>query len=278
MVSLAQNSLASISHTFMRFFILIDLINWISLFSVNFDLIAHNLSRSTYKLGTHNSICWILVSVRCPIHSNAFQQMGFFENSCDKILIGFCMFLLILSIKWIFGPCEHQIWRLGAKFALLLLLIGCLFVCSKTCLNMAISRIKLLQNKRDMQLKHMRKEIAQFLQAGQEAIARIRVQVSKFYRKNAYSCVTSFCVWIVIDNFDPFHNLVGGACYPRAKHMGCIWDIGAFLWICPCKSSHYWKPEVSAWTLVVVIAWVYLNSDISGFSCHLWTWPLGVLC
>lgn len=48
---------------------------------------------------------------------------------------------------------------------------------------MAISRIKLLQNKRDMQLKHMRKEIAQFLQAGQEAIARIRVQVSKFYRK-----------------------------------------------------------------------------------------------
>ncbi|GFZ16092.1 regulator of Vps4 activity in the MVB pathway protein [Actinidia rufa] len=46
----------------------------------------------------------------------------------------------------------------------------------KTCLNLAISRIKLLQNKRDMQLKLMRKEIAQFLQAGQEAIARIRVE------------------------------------------------------------------------------------------------------
>jgi vacuolar protein sorting-associated protein IST1 len=40
---------------------------------------------------------------------------------------------------------------------------------------LAISRIKLLQNKRDLQLKHMRKEIAQFLQAGQEAMARIRV-------------------------------------------------------------------------------------------------------
>ena len=49
--------------------------------------------------------------------------------------------------------------------------------CSKTCLNLAISRIKLLQNKRDLQLKHMRKEIAQFLQAGQEAIARIRVGI-----------------------------------------------------------------------------------------------------
>lgn len=46
---------------------------------------------------------------------------------------------------------------------------------SKTCLNLAISRIKLLQNKRDVQLKQMRKEIFQFLQAGQEAIARIRV-------------------------------------------------------------------------------------------------------
>lgn len=47
--------------------------------------------------------------------------------------------------------------------------------CSKTCLTLAISRIKLVQNKRDMQLKHMRKEIAQFLQTGQEAIAIIRV-------------------------------------------------------------------------------------------------------
>lgn len=46
----------------------------------------------------------------------------------------------------------------------------------KTCLTLAISRIKLLQNKRDAQLKLMRKEIAQFLQAGQEAIARIRVE------------------------------------------------------------------------------------------------------
>ncbi|KAL8167115.1 hypothetical protein V2J09_008614 [Rumex salicifolius] len=46
----------------------------------------------------------------------------------------------------------------------------------KTCLNLAISRIKLQQNRRDLQLKAMRKEIAQFLHTGQEAIARIRVE------------------------------------------------------------------------------------------------------
>ncbi|CAL1411925.1 unnamed protein product [Linum trigynum] len=46
----------------------------------------------------------------------------------------------------------------------------------KTCLTLALSRMKLLQNKRELNLKQMRKEIAQFLLAGQEAIARIRVE------------------------------------------------------------------------------------------------------
>lgn len=59
-----------------------------------------------------------------------------------------------------------------------LMLLG--WFCSKTCVSLAISRIKLLQNKRDVQLKHMRKEIAQFLQAGQEAIARIRVPLQTY--------------------------------------------------------------------------------------------------
>ncbi|GAV89146.1 Ist1 domain-containing protein [Cephalotus follicularis] len=46
----------------------------------------------------------------------------------------------------------------------------------KTSLTLAISRMKLLQNKRDLHLKLMRQEIAQFLLAGQEPIARIRVE------------------------------------------------------------------------------------------------------
>ncbi|KAL6186576.1 hypothetical protein ACLB2K_042696 [Fragaria x ananassa] len=69
----------------------------------------------------------------------------------------------------------------------------------KTCLHMSISRIKLLQNKRDMQLKHMRKEIAQFLQAGQEAIARIRVEhvIREQNIWAAYDILELFCEFIL---------------------------------------------------------------------------------
>ncbi|KAG6765864.1 hypothetical protein POTOM_029922 [Populus tomentosa] len=70
----------------------------------------------------------------------------------------------------------------------------------KTCLNLAISRIKLLQNKRDLQLKHMRKEIAQFLQAGQEAIARIRVEhvIREQNIRAAYEILELFCEFVLV--------------------------------------------------------------------------------
>lgn len=69
----------------------------------------------------------------------------------------------------------------------------------KTCLTLAISRIKLLQNKRDMQLKLMRKEIAQFLQAGQEPIARIRVEhvIREQNIWAAYEILELFCEFIL---------------------------------------------------------------------------------
>ncbi|KAK7343403.1 hypothetical protein VNO77_12114 [Canavalia gladiata] len=69
----------------------------------------------------------------------------------------------------------------------------------KTCLNLAISRIKLLQNKRDMQLKQMRKEISQFLQAGQEAIARIRVEhiIREQNIWAAYEILELFCEFVL---------------------------------------------------------------------------------
>ncbi|KAJ4847927.1 hypothetical protein Tsubulata_031370 [Turnera subulata] len=69
----------------------------------------------------------------------------------------------------------------------------------KTCLNLAISRMKLLQNKRDLQLKHMRKEIAQFLQAGQEAIARIRVEhvIREQNIWAAYEILELFCEFVL---------------------------------------------------------------------------------
>ncbi|XVF44161.1 hypothetical protein PTKIN_Ptkin02bG0098400 [Pterospermum kingtungense] len=69
----------------------------------------------------------------------------------------------------------------------------------KTCLSLAISRIKLLQNKRDLQLKQMRKEIAQFLQAGQDPIARIRVEhvIREQNIWAAYEILELFCEFVL---------------------------------------------------------------------------------
>ncbi|KAK9063734.1 hypothetical protein SSX86_017606 [Deinandra increscens subsp. villosa] len=69
----------------------------------------------------------------------------------------------------------------------------------KTCLTLAISRIKLLQNKRDTQLKLMRKEIAQFLQSGQEPIARIRVEhvIREQNISAAYEILEMFCEFVL---------------------------------------------------------------------------------
>nr|GMD94084.1 IST1-like protein [Ipomoea batatas] len=47
---------------------------------------------------------------------------------------------------------------------------------SKTLLKLAIPRIKLLRNRREIQMKQMRREIAKLLETGQEASARIRVE------------------------------------------------------------------------------------------------------
>lgn len=46
----------------------------------------------------------------------------------------------------------------------------------KTLLKLTIPRIKLLRNRREIQLKNMRKDIAKLLENGQEATARIRVE------------------------------------------------------------------------------------------------------
>ncbi|CAL9042420.1 unnamed protein product [Musa banksii] len=69
----------------------------------------------------------------------------------------------------------------------------------KTCLNLAISRIKLLRNKRELQLKHMRKEISQYIQTGQEAIARIRVEniIREQNILAAYEIIELFCEFVL---------------------------------------------------------------------------------
>jgi hypothetical protein len=46
---------------------------------------------------------------------------------------------------------------------------------SKTAAKMAVARIKLLRNKREVVVKQMRRDIALLLQSGQDATAQIRV-------------------------------------------------------------------------------------------------------
>lgn len=46
---------------------------------------------------------------------------------------------------------------------------------SKTAAKMAVARIKLLRNKREVVVKQMRRDIALLLQSGQDSTARIRV-------------------------------------------------------------------------------------------------------
>ncbi|KAJ8750970.1 hypothetical protein K2173_016151 [Erythroxylum novogranatense] len=69
----------------------------------------------------------------------------------------------------------------------------------KTSLKLAASRIKLLKNKREAQLKHLKRELAQLLEAGQEQTARIRVEhvVREEKTMAAYDLIEIYCELIV---------------------------------------------------------------------------------
>lgn len=56
-----------------------------------------------------------------------------------------------------------------------LILVLLKYLCSKMCANLVAARIKLLRNKRETQLRQMRRDIAMLLQSGQDDTARIRV-------------------------------------------------------------------------------------------------------
>nr|KYP41748.1 IST1-like protein [Cajanus cajan] len=65
----------------------------------------------------------------------------------------------------------------------------------KTALKLAVSRIKLLKNKREAQVKQLRRELAQLLQSGQDQTARIRVEhvVREEKTMAAYDLVEIYC-------------------------------------------------------------------------------------
>ncbi|KAH0451418.1 hypothetical protein IEQ34_018717 [Dendrobium chrysotoxum] len=69
----------------------------------------------------------------------------------------------------------------------------------KTSLKLGISRIKLLKNRRDIQVKQLRRELAQLLATGQEQTARIRVEhvIREEKTLSAYDLIEIYCELIV---------------------------------------------------------------------------------
>lgn len=69
----------------------------------------------------------------------------------------------------------------------------------KTSLKLAVSRIKLLKNKRDIQVKHLRRDLAQLLATGQEQTARIRVEhvIREEKTMSGYDLIEIYCELIV---------------------------------------------------------------------------------
>ncbi|KAK6941414.1 Vacuolar protein sorting-associated protein Ist1 [Dillenia turbinata] len=65
----------------------------------------------------------------------------------------------------------------------------------KTSLKLAVSRIKLLKNKRDQQVKVMKRDLAQLLESGQDQTARIRVEHVVREEKTiaAYDLIEIYC-------------------------------------------------------------------------------------
>ncbi|KAI3465081.1 hypothetical protein Pfo_021744 [Paulownia fortunei] len=70
----------------------------------------------------------------------------------------------------------------------------------KTLLKLTIPRIKLLRNRREIQIKQMRKEISKLLETGQEATARIRVEhiIREEKMMAAQEIVELFCELIAV--------------------------------------------------------------------------------
>ncbi|KAL0392325.1 UNVERIFIED_CONTAM: ist1 [Sesamum radiatum] len=70
----------------------------------------------------------------------------------------------------------------------------------KTLLKLTIPRIKLLRNRREIQMKNMRQEIAKLLETGQEATARIRVEhiIREEKMTAAQEIVELFCELITV--------------------------------------------------------------------------------
>ncbi|RZC49928.1 hypothetical protein C5167_018353, partial [Papaver somniferum] len=69
----------------------------------------------------------------------------------------------------------------------------------KTSLKLAVARIKLLKNKREVNLRQMKRDLAKLLETGQEQTARIRVEhvVREEKTMSAYDLIEIYCELVV---------------------------------------------------------------------------------
>lgn len=102
-------------------------------------------------------VFWLFPSLHCHSKSGSLLQ------NCPMYLIYLCV---VKNDRMVFESHMNSVLTLYDMFWKL---------CSKTLLKLAMARIKLLRNKRDIQIKQLRKDIAQLLTTGQEPSARIRV-------------------------------------------------------------------------------------------------------
>lgn len=131
-----------------------------------------------------------------------------------------CLLILWLLCRWsldfLFWVFELCLWFwIGFSF----------FVwCSKTSLKLAVSRIKLLKNRREAQLKQMKRDLAQLLQSGQDQTARIRVLCR--------SVLVQFVLKsILLELFDLafyFFEIIDFSCFITSKQFLVY---GAKMWI-----------------------------------------------
>jgi hypothetical protein len=143
-----------------------------------------------------------------------------------------------------------------------------------------MARIKLLRNKKDIQVKQMRKEIAQLLTTGQEPNAQIRVglayllqeihcnypflsHLGPFVDVDMLNCLGFLKVVIVLGASPLFLkctwfltyivSISGWAHNKGAEHFGSLWHTWTFLRACGCSASHNRISKVSVQSELVNI-------------------------
>ena len=89
---------------------------------------------------------------------------------------------------------------------------------SKTLLKLTIPRIKLLRNRREIQIRQMRRDIAKLLETGQEATARIRVSLFFFI----YIFIIIIC-WAINPCNAHYVCFDGKSCVKIIFHVSGVW-------------------------------------------------------